>query len=43
MLGEQEVPSLTALQTDVLQITPHILYRRYMAVTEIENQPEVFK
>ncbi|XP_049825098.1 sodium channel protein Nach [Aethina tumida] len=41
ILGEQEVPSLTTLTTDILQVTPHIHYQRYMAIKEIENQPEV--
>ncbi|XP_065167008.1 sodium channel protein Nach [Atheta coriaria] len=41
VLGEQEVPSLTTLQTEILQISPQIRYHRYFALTEIENQAEV--
>ncbi|KAJ3650977.1 hypothetical protein Zmor_017048 [Zophobas morio] len=41
ILGEQEVPSLTTLTTDVMQITPHIHYHRFLAIKEIDNQPEV--
>lgn len=41
ILGEQEVPSLTTLQTDVLQVTPHIHYKRLMTINEIENQEGV--
>ncbi|EFA08448.1 sodium channel protein Nach [Tribolium castaneum] len=41
ILGEQEVPSMTTLTTDVIQVTPHIHYRRFLAVKEIDNQPEV--
>ncbi|KAJ8964777.1 hypothetical protein NQ314_004643 [Rhamnusium bicolor] len=42
-LGEQEVPSMTTLGSDILQILPHIQYHRYIAIKEIENQPEVSK
>ncbi|GLV38485.1 pickpocket 13 [Carabus blaptoides fortunei] len=41
ILGEQEVPSLTTLQTDMLQVSPHIHYHRYMAIKEIDNDEEV--
>lgn len=41
ILGEQEVPSLTTLATDILQVTPHIHFHRYMVINEIDNQPEV--
>lgn len=41
ILGEQEVPSMTTLTTDVIQVTPRIKYRRFLAVKEIDNQPEV--
>lgn len=40
-LGEQEVPSLTTLTTEILQVTPHISFRRFFVINEIENQPEV--
>ncbi|RZC35102.1 degenerin del-1 [Asbolus verrucosus] len=41
ILGEQDVPSLTTLTTDVIQVTPRIYYHRFLAIKEIENQPEV--
>lgn len=36
-----EVPSLTTLQTDILQISPRVHYKRYVAVREIENEKGV--
>ncbi|KAG5878519.1 hypothetical protein JTB14_018903 [Gonioctena quinquepunctata] len=39
--GKQEVPSLTSLANDILQISPHIRFQRYFAIKEIENQPQV--
>ncbi|CAG9815204.1 unnamed protein product [Phaedon cochleariae] len=39
--GAEEVPSLTSLASDILQIAPHIGYQRFLAIKEIENQPEV--
>jgi hypothetical protein len=41
ILGEQEVPSLTTLTTDVIQVTPRIHYKRFLAIKEIDNGPEV--
>ncbi|XP_018563917.1 sodium channel protein Nach-like [Anoplophora glabripennis] len=41
ILGEQEVPSMTTLASEVLQILPHIQYHRYFGIKEIENQPDV--
>ncbi|KAI4454863.1 amiloride-sensitive sodium channel-related [Holotrichia oblita] len=41
IIGEQEVPSLTTLQTDILQVSPHIHFYRSIAINEIDNQPEV--
>lgn len=41
ILGEQEVPSLTTLTADVLQVGPHIYYHRYLGIKDIENQLEV--
>ena len=32
ILGDQEVPSLTTLTTDVMQVTPHIHYHRFLAI-----------
>lgn len=36
-----EVPSLTTLQTDILQISPRIHYKRYIAIREIDNEKGV--
>ncbi|KAK9746739.1 Amiloride-sensitive sodium channel [Popillia japonica] len=35
IIGEQEVPSLTTLQTDILQVTPHIHFYRLIAINEL--------
>ncbi|KAJ8970656.1 hypothetical protein NQ317_016869 [Molorchus minor] len=43
ILGEEEVPSMTTLLSDTLEILPHIRYHRQFAIKEIENQAEVCK
>ncbi|KAL3270747.1 hypothetical protein HHI36_021272 [Cryptolaemus montrouzieri] len=41
LLGEQEVPTMTTFTTDVIPISPHMHVHRFIAIREIENQPEV--
>ncbi|XP_018318427.1 sodium channel protein Nach [Agrilus planipennis] len=41
IMGEQDVPSITTLPKDILEVSPYIHYRRYISVKEIENEKQV--
>ncbi|KAF5281881.1 hypothetical protein FQR65_LT14464 [Abscondita terminalis] len=41
ILSQHDVPSLISSQADVIQISPHIHFRRFISLKEIANQPEV--
>lgn len=41
ILDEQEIPSLSTLPTDYITVNPRVHYHRFIAIEEIENQPEV--